>query len=320
MEFIQPTAEQAHAGLRALLTIVKATDGILHDTERNTLLAAQHYLIKHHFPIDEQQDITAEELAEIFVDEKLSKQLCNAFTVLVMASGNVDKDRLKQAKIYAKALKVDNNFLGVLQKRMRGHMVLMRLDFMRRSYVKERIAEAWRKGGLGNMIRTLRAVAGFGKIEPAITKKYLALKDYPEGSLGRTYYQHLRENDFPLPGEENGAPEALVVHDLNHILGDYNTDPLSEIDVLFFQAGHSNFEPFSFMVFILLQMNLGADMVAFSSAETGIFQPDRAFAAFKRGLLVNRDIFSGWDYKNDLKKQVSDLRKGFNIVDKTSME
>lgn len=319
MEFIQPNPTQAQAGLRALITVAKASDGTLHEIEKRTLLAAQQYLIDAHFPIDEQSIISEEELVDAIDDPKLRQQLCHAFVVLVMASGEVDKARLKQAEKFAKAMKVNTAYLRVLEKQMNNHLLLMRLDFMRRSYVKNRLQAAWKQGGLMNVIRTIRGVAGFGKVEPKITEKYLPLKDYPEGSLGRTYYEHLRENNFSLPGEKNGAPEGLVVHDLNHVLGDYDTDPEGEVQVLFFQAGHSNAEPLSFIILILLQFNLGVAMVGFAETKQHVFDPEKAFAAFKRGLLVSQPLFEAWDYEPDLKEQVSDLRKKYNIVDKNQI-
>ena len=83
--------------------------------------------------------------------------------------------------------------------------------------------------------RTVRAL--FGIENPDLAARYQALEHTPRGTLGREYFEFVRQNGFALPGEKGGAPEVVVFHDCLHVLGGYQTSSVEETQIASFQAG-----------------------------------------------------------------------------------
>jgi hypothetical protein len=62
------------------------------------------------------------------------------------------------------------------------------------------------------------------------------LRDNPRGSIGHTLSEFYALRGFKLPGQDGGVNAAVAQHDWVHVLGDYGTTPLGEIEVLSFQT------------------------------------------------------------------------------------
>ena len=55
-----------------------------------------------------------------------------------------------------------------------------------------------------------------------------ALERFPEGSLGRGYFDFVIRNHFSFPVEKGAAPEPIVFHDCLHVLAEYDTSAIEE--------------------------------------------------------------------------------------------
>jgi hypothetical protein len=58
-----------------------------------------------------------------------------------------------------------------------------------------------------------------------------ALRDLPEGTLGRAYFDFLDTHGFEFPGETTNAPAVFVAHDMCHVITGYGTTGQEEISV-----------------------------------------------------------------------------------------
>jgi hypothetical protein len=192
-------------------------------------------------------------------------------------------------------------------------MVQLRLDMVRRFWLREKVIEIWNKEGVRGIFKMVRGL--MGKYEnPAIAARYQALEQYPSGSLGRTLWEHWRENGFALPGQKGGAPEQICFHDCAHVLSGYGTTPAEEVQVACFSAGFQRRDPFTFVLFVLLQFHVGVRMTPITEARTGFFDPEKAMVAVRRGAAMTVDLNSGWDYWPVMSEQVEELRRRYNIL------
>ncbi len=103
---------------------------------------------------------------------------------------------------FARALKVDRAPVKELTRAVHKRLVTMRLDIVRRGFIGKRMKEHLKKKKLRGLIEAARAI--MGGTSPALAEKYQALRDYPEGGLGRAYAAFIDENDFSFPGEAGG--------------------------------------------------------------------------------------------------------------------
>ena len=184
---------------------------------------------------------------------------------------------------------------------------------VRRFWLREKVSELWDKDGVRGLITFARGMVG--KYEnAALATRYQALEHYPEGSLGRSYWEYCRTNGFALPGEKGGAAEQILFHDCAHVLSGYGTTPEEEVQVACFSAGFQRRDPFLFVFFVLMQFHVGIRMTPITEARTGFFDPVKALIAIRRGAAMNVDLNSGWDYWPVMGEQVEELRRRYNIL------
>ena len=87
-----------------------------------------------------------------------------------------------------------------------------------------------------------------------------------------------------------------------------------EVQVACFSAGFQRRDPFTFILFVLLQFHVGIRMTPITEARTGFFDPAKAMAAVRRGAAMNVDLTNGWDYWPVIGEQVEELRRRYNIL------
>lgn len=175
-----------------------------------------------------------------------------------------------------------------------GQLLRFKLDVARRVWLMEHLRDAWEAGGLRWLARAVGAKIGLAE-DTAMADRYRALEAYPEGTVGREYHDAMRGTGFPLPGEKGSVVEAVVIHDLTHLLGGYGTDPAGEILTAGFSAGIRREDPFTYLFFVLCQFHLGTIQAPFQLQTTGGFDPAGALHAVRRGMAVHTDLSSGWD-------------------------
>jgi hypothetical protein len=89
------------------------------------------------FDLDGLTPITPEELAQAFDDAALARQFVQGMTVVSLAEGPPTEAQGQLMTRFANALDVDEPTVKVLRELAEHHMVLFRLDFMRRSHLAD---------------------------------------------------------------------------------------------------------------------------------------------------------------------------------------
>lgn len=311
MELKMPNHEQAYWGLRAMKTIAMA-DGVLNESERHMLSSVQK-VIGTTYDIEELTPITPLELAQAFPDPQLRKQLVQGLLVVSLIDGKPDEAEVNLVEQFAQELEVSALETKNIRHVLNREILQLRLDLVRRFWLRPKINELWNKEGIKGLSKFIRGM--MGKYEnKELAARYQALEQYPAGSLGRSYYEYCRANGFPLPGEKSGSPEQILFHDCAHILSGYGTTPEEEVQVACFSAGFQRREPWLFVFFVLLQFHVGIRMTPITTARTGMFDPLKAMIAIRRGAAMNIDLNNGWDYWPVMGEQVEELRRRYNIL------
>ncbi len=311
MELKMPNHEQAYWGLRAMKTIAMA-DGVLNESERHMLSSVQK-VIGTTYDIEELTPITPLELAQAFPDPQLRKQLVQGLIVVSLIDGKPDEAEVNLVEQFAQELEVSALETKNIRHVLNREILQLRLDLVRRFWLRPKINELWNKEGIKGLSKFIRGM--MGKYEnKELAARYQALEQYPAGSLGRSYYEYCRANGFPLPGEKSGSPEQILFHDCAHILSGYGTTPEEEVQVACFSAGFQRREPWLFVFFVLLQFHVGIRMTPITTARTGMFDPLKAMIAIRRGAAMNIDLNNGWDYWPVMGEQVEELRRRYNIL------
>lgn len=317
MTFLVPTSEQARAGLRAIKTTLDAAGG-LSETHREGLAAIQKHLLRTSFDIDALEPIEPAELASVIVDPPLREQIVNALVTCAMVSEHVDERHAAAVERFADALGVAPVTVRQLRNLAEENLFRLRLDVIRQGPAPDGIRRLYEEQGALSVVKNLLGFAGIIE-NPEIARKYRALEGYPEGSLGRELFDFYTKRGFKFPGEKGGAPEALLMHDLSHILGGYDTDIHSEARVLAFTAGYRREKVFGPLVFIIVQGQHGVRLTPLADAYTGLISSGHLITdmveAFARGSRMNVDLMGGWDFWAVMDQPVSELRRRYGISD-----
>lgn len=311
MELKMPTAEQAHWGLRAMKTVALA-DGVLDGAEVQMLKSVQ-MILGTNYAVEDLPPVTAEQLASAITDRQIRHQLVQGLIVVSLIDGKANDAETTMVERFARALDVDAPEVRDLRYLINDEMLRLRLDLGRRFWLREKVKEIWQTEGLRGLFKFVRGMVGRYE-DASLARRYEALEHYPQGSLGRSYWEYCRTNGFPLPGEKGGAAEQVLFHDCAHVLSGYGTTPDQEVQVACFSAGFQRRDPWTFVFFVLLQFHVGIRMTPITEARTGFFDPAKAMIAIRRGAAMTVDLNNGWDYWPVMRDQVDDLRKRYNIL------
>lgn len=300
----------ARAVLGAGLAVARA-DGAVDEHEQRFLAAAAEAL---GVDLRTVEAVSAEELKETLVDPLVRLRVIQALEVLVLLDGNVIDVEIETVRWFSEVLDVTDTRLQSLRRIRQGQLRLLQLDLLRRSPMWDMGVEVWQKRGLSALWHYLAApYARF--VDPAVASRYQALSELPKGTLGRTYWAHMRLRGFPFPGERSGLPEELVRHDLTHVLSGYDTDIAGEVATAAFIAGFLRHDPFSYLFMVLVHTHL--DLEVFTGhpqrARLGA-EPELIVEGWVRGSRVKRDLYDlGWDFWQDLPRPIAEVREELGI-------
>lgn len=167
-----------------------------------------------------------------------------------------------------------------------------------------------------------KAILGMLRVreDPETVARFRAFERFPAGSLGRGYFDYMVENGFSWPGEKGAPPEAMLFHDLTHVLSGYRTTPGEEILAATFSAGYSTREVHNWFMFVLSQFQLGVQLAPGVRPAVMQLDPRRLIIAYRRGAAVRLDLNEGWDPWPLLDRPVEDVRAELNVLPESHFE
>lgn len=310
MKLITPSAEVAHAALRALKTIA-LIDGDAHELERQFFTSVQVHILGTALDFDELATITPSELRELVTDHETRERVLCACIVMALIDTDLAAAEGALLQELAQAWALSSYALKDVQRLINRNFLLARIDVARRSFLGQRGRAYVAEHGMRGVALTVFALLGIEN--PGLAARYRALEHSPRGTLGREYFEFVRHNGFALPGEKGGAPEVVVFHDCLHVLAGYQTSSIEETQIASFQAGMLAKDPIFGLLFMLAQFHIGVQITPITAAEKGVADPALMMKAFVRGTQVNRDLCVDWIPQQDFGRTLTELRTAYNI-------
>jgi hypothetical protein len=318
MQLIHPGPEEALLCLRAVRTTV-AREGLVPPAARALMTAAQRAILNTDVDLDALAPIAPAELVAGLKTPGLADQVVQAMLIGVLADGEPDPACEARAEAFATALGVAAPALRTVRLLCEQHLLLFRLDFLRRSHFKDMLVDQFRNhGGLGGLAKGILGLRGLYR-DPALADRYAALGTLPSDTLGYAYFHHIRDNGFGFPGEPGSLPEGAVYHDLTHVLSGYGITPAGETCVGGFTSGYKKVNPF--YVLLVPALTFGAGLNVTPSPQPtmhGILAEPGVAAEFiravERGSRVNADLSDNWDFWPLLPLPIDEARAGLGIA------
>jgi len=318
MLFQRPTPEQVRVGLGALKTLALCDSIELEPAEREMMMSVQRVLGTHH-DIDLVPALGPAEVARQIEDPGIRHQIVCALIVVSLIDGEANETELGLLEAFAFALEVEEKSVESFRRLVRRQSLALRVDLVRRFWAIDKLRERVQEEGLGAVARFVRASAGRFE-DPAMARRFTALRDLPDGTLGREYVRFIDDNGWPLPGERGAASDIIVYHDMTHVLAGYGTDPIGEVETACFSAGYRRQEPFTFILFVLLQFHMGVRITPVAKPQRGLFDVERALRALERGASMNVDLTESWSFWDVIDVPVEELRRRYGIPAKQEGE
>ena len=213
----------------------------------------------------------------------------------------------------AARLAVSETRVANLRQLAEGRLRWMRFDLTRRGYAKDELLRTAKEEGLCGVWRTFGPLVGVG-LDAELSRRYIALGELPEGTVGRAYFDLVTKNGLSFPGERDGLAERGIWHDMLHVVGGYGVDPVGEAEVVAFMAGFRREDPFFWLFTVALQFQVGLVISPFAPGVPDVIDPRRFVLHNKRGSLVRKDLSTEWRFEDDYARPLEDVRRELGVV------
>jgi tellurite resistance protein len=310
------TPDEAQIVLRALKTVAMA-DGTF-ATREQALLAAAAELLGVDASPEAVSTIAPEDLAEALVDPERRLIALKACLVMGIVDGQISPEEWRVLSSFRSAFAVDEAAMQVFHGLVQQHRQRTQYELQRRLGSPQAgtlYADQGWQGVLNFFTEDLLSLPKTRE-NSELAWRYRKIGLLPEGTLGRELWRYYRERQFAFAGEPGGVPEALVHHDITHILAGYDTDLEGELQTLAFVAGLRGEDPTSALFLVLLQNAVGgkARPAGDAPAPSALgFSPEKILSARARGQATREDFTRRRDFWDVMDRPIAELHGRFGI-------
>jgi hypothetical protein len=252
-----------------------------------------------------------QEIATVVVDARARERLLELAIVLSGMDGQVSAIPTANVSQLSRALGIDEARTRRMRHVSQHHHMLTRIDLMRRLGGRS-VKNAWRDEGWSGVERMLGPLPDLAE-DRGLAARYWGLANCPSGSLGRAVFDHYRANAFRFPGERFAIPEVGVFHDVGHVLSGYGTDAASEVLQAAFQAGFVTEGGLSYLLFGIVQFDLGVKVMRREDPELGRFDVAQVLDALERGAGCRVDLSTSFDLFQHASRPLDAVRAELGI-------
>ena len=322
-----PDAEEARiiaGGVAGAVAIDGKFTGLQHMLMEAMLESMTGFVV----PVEHVPRLSSEQFARAVAqrDSLWRQRMLQFMLVCALVLSPLPESVVENIEAYANELGVQNDMLRVAQDYAHGSLGLALIDFERSGYMNgwdpERAAVLHTSRALDDAWETVVA-------DEAMARDWEALRELPEGTLGREVVKFYDARGFTFPGQPGSAPPLLAQHEWVHVLAGYGSTVECELEVFTF-ISRANDDP---RAFSLLAMVISLFETGYLSRGAGLFEYDRGHLshegmavrmadAMRRGALAaahagNGIDFLGRDYFFDAHRPVDELRAELGIVPKS---
>jgi hypothetical protein len=183
--------------------------------------------------------VDPEHVADCLPAPMQRRELVELLVLLEMVCRPIPAELQESVEAWAAALAVDASGLLLARDLARDSQARATADFYRLNWIGEgdhqqdpHFEALLERYGTAAYALTLEP-------DPAEMRRWQALEQCPEGSLGRGLWDFYQQRGFKLPGQVGAANAALAHHDWVHLVAGYDTTPIGELEVTAFMAAAS---------------------------------------------------------------------------------
>jgi len=265
---------------------------------------------------------TLEQTKQAFPSDEKRTELIDLMLVLESLCSSVPENVSEQIEAWADEMGVHNERIHLIRDLAKKSLAHAQADFYRNNYFSDKdqslphFHELVEKYGLPAYVLT---------VEPDAQEfeRWDALKCCPDGSLGKGMWNFYAQRGFPLPGAPGGVNSSVAHHDWIHVLTDYNSDGIGEMEVAAFSAmATESISPTMNFLGVLSifqggllksivgsQPHLGHELEVVNGAE-------RLVDAIRRGRACTIELIEGMNFFEHANTALAELHQKWNIVPK----
>jgi hypothetical protein len=270
--------------------------------------------------------LDAQQFAHVLAhrDEKFRARMVQFMLLCALVLNPLPEEVVDRIDGYAHELGVSNDMLRIARRFARGSYGLALIDFQRSGYM-----ETWDPGRSAVLHTSGELDDAWQSCvhDESLAARWIALRNLPEGTLGREVVKFYDARGFEFPGRPGSAPPLLAQHDWVHVLADYGSTVESEIEVFAF-ISRANDDP---RAFSLLAQIVSLFETGYTASGLGLFAYDRGHLshqgmavrladAMRRGALTaaaNGSIdFLAIDWFAYADHTVDDVRREMSLIPK----
>jgi hypothetical protein len=305
---------ESDAILGAMRQVALAGGHALSHADTASILAAGHYLLRRPdlTDISTLPAIEPADLVAILKERTIAEEAMKYLAIMAMVDGVLDRDKLKRALEYSRALDIEADYLTDLVEAASGHLAWATADMWRKNFdsVLSRPSE-----GLdpGVWIRPYVGANG----DPALVARYDALGKLPQNTFGKALWDFDKRNGYPFPGDPTALNAAFgTPHDSTHVISGYDTSARGELLVSTFTAGMHPINPMSGHILpVIFFFHFGEQLNDVGHAGKGGLDPDEFWHAWARGEEMTIDIFDPkWTVWDWVERDLEELRRDWNVA------
>jgi hypothetical protein len=285
------------------------------------LSAVLVHVLSFEADLDALEPITVAEVAAAIPDHRRRRQLVDLLISLELICNPIPQTLSDSVDAWAAGLGVDDDdAVRVAREFAAGEVVRATADFVRSTYSDMDDAQ---RAELDRRLEQFGNKAYYFTVEedPTIAGPYLALEHCKPGTLGRALWDFYAERGFLFPGQMGAVNPELALHDWGHVLYDYGTTSIGEVQAAAFKAASSEFHGVDLQFFgtlMIYQSALLNSYVTGSHPRGELGLPDaecRVADAIRRGRVCTLDPFApGLDFFDYVHEDIEELRERWNIV------
>ena len=280
-------------------------------------------LMEHDCDFNALDNITVEEFLIQVPDQSKRSEVIDLMLTVEMLCPQISPAVSESITAWSHGLGVDHNGLALLRDLANKSITQAQHDFYRNNYyhtldlADPNYVQLEKKYGLPAIMLTVEQ-------SPQLLAKYDALEFCPAGSLGRLFWEFYKQRGFLFPGSMGGVNHAVAHHDWIHVLTDYDSDGIGEMEVAAFSAMTTD-SPGALMAFLgvlsifqggLLKTIVGTAPHLGHELEV-VNGPLRIADALRRGKKCAIDLVTEIDFFNYANSDVIELRNKWNITAKS---
>ena len=322
MFLIHTSPDHAETVARAVVGACRL-DGWAAPVQPRLLHTLFNRLLGKDFDFEKLSPVAPADVANVLRTQAERDEVIQLMVVMEILANPLPPELAQSVASWARALGVHERALTYVRDVAHGETAKAVHDFYRLNWIGDLDRRAPEFKALLRRVgdNAYAMTAGVNTTEAA---RWERLGTNPHGSIGHTLSEFYSLRGFKLPGQEGAVNEAVAQHDWLHVLADYGTTPLGELEVISFQAAASR-TPGGVLGLVgalaLFESGLmPASLLVKDQPGHALDAPgalDRIAEAVARGAACRADLLLDVDFFKYAAEPLNDVRARFGVPPKS---